>query len=244
MKCKFISVLLGITAMISVNPVNVHSAVKGDVNADGQFNIADAVSLQKWLIGNGNLKDWKAGDLCEDGILDVFDLCRIKNELINNMTGRQIKVSDVEELFNAVRNALPNDVILVGSGTYDYTTYQDAQKIDISASGRENAPITLKASDPENPPVITGTSSDNGYVLQITGDYWIVENLCITTSQKGIVLDNSNHTIIRNCDIGNTGSEAVAIRDGSSHCLIQNCNIHDSGVVTAGYGEGVYIGSS
>lgn len=244
MKCKFISVLAGVMAVISVSPVNVHSAVKGDVNSDGQFNISDAVSLQKWLVGCGTLKDWKAGDLCGDGILDVFDLCRMKNELINNMTGRQVRVSNVEELFNAVRNALPNDVILVESGTYDYTTYQGAQKIDTSASGEENAPITLKASDPENPPVITGTSAENGYVLQITGDYWIVENLCITTSQKGIVLDNSSHTIIRNCDIGNTGSEAVAIRDGSSHCLVQNCNIHDSGVVTAGYGEGVYIGSS
>lgn len=244
MKCKFISVIAGIMAMISVSPVNVHSAVKGDVNSDGQFNIADAVSLQRWLVGNGDLSDWKAGDLFEDNVLDVFDLCRMKNELINNMTGREIKVSNVEELFNAVRNALPNDVILVESGIYDYTAYQGAEKIDTSASGEENAPITLKASDPENPPVITGTSPDNGYVLQITGDYWIVENLCITTSQKGIVLDNSNHTIIRNCDIGNTGSEAVAIRDGSSRCLIQNCNIHDSGVVTAGYGEGVYIGSS
>lgn len=244
MKCKFISVIAGIMAMISVSPVNVHSAVKGDVNSDGQFNIADAVSLQRWLVGKGDLSDWKAGDLFEDDVLDVFDLCRMKNELINNMTGREIKVSNVEELFNAVRNALPNDVILVESGIYDYTAYQGAEKIDTSASGEENAPITLKASDPENPPVITGTSPDNGYVLQITGDYWIVENLCITTSQKGIVLDNSNHTIIRNCDIGNTGSEAVAIRDGSSRCLIQNCNIHDSGVVTAGYGEGVYIGSS
>lgn len=244
MKSKFILVLAGVAAVISVSPFNAHSVIKGDVNSDGQFNIADAVSLQKWLAGIGNLSDWKAGDLCEDDVLDVFDLCRMKNELINNLTGRQIKVSDVEELFNAVRNALPDDVILVESGTYDYTTYQNAQKIDASASGKENAPITLKASDPKNPPVITGKSPENGYVLQITGDYWIIENLCITNSQKGVVLDNSNHTIIRNCDIGNTGSEAVAIRDGSSHCLLQNCNIHDSGLVTAGYGEGIYIGSS
>ena len=30
-----------------------------------------------------NLANWKAGDMCEDGILDVFDLCVMKSELIN-----------------------------------------------------------------------------------------------------------------------------------------------------------------
>lgn len=228
--------------------LNASSAgIRGDINSDGEFNVSDAVILQNWLLNdNTELIDWKTGDLYEDDILNVFDLCTMRKELINNSskTGRKVYVSDVEELFNAVRNALPGDIIMIASGTYDYTTFQQAQKIDTSASGTINSPIRLTAVDPQSPPLITGTNPENGYVLQITGDYWIIENLCISTSQKGIVLDNSNHTIIRNCDIGNTGSEAIAVRDGSSHCIIQNCNIHDSGLVTPSYGEGVYIGSS
>ena len=252
MNKKFFSAIIAGIMTFSVIPTAVSaeslSEIKGDVNSDGEFNVSDLVLVQKWLLNDSiKLENWKMGDFCEDGVLDSFDLCLMRNELIGKKTeiqGRKIEVSNIEELFAAVRNAQPGDIILAAPGTYDYTTYQGAQKIDTSAEGTKEAPIILTAADPENPPVITGTTAENGYVLQITGDYWIVENLIITTSQKGIVLDNSNHTIIRNCDIGNTGSEAVALRDGSSYCLVQNCNIHDSGLITPGYGEGVYIGSS
>lgn len=56
--------------------------VKGDVNADKQFNVTDLVMLQKWLLGTGDLTDWKAGDLYEDDVINVFDLCLMKRELI------------------------------------------------------------------------------------------------------------------------------------------------------------------
>ena len=59
--------------------------VKGDVNADGIFNVSDVVALQKWLLAvpDATLADWKAADLCEDERLDVFDLCLMKRELLN-----------------------------------------------------------------------------------------------------------------------------------------------------------------
>ncbi|MGN0575475.1 MAG: right-handed parallel beta-helix repeat-containing protein, partial [Ruminococcus sp.] len=219
---------------------------EGDVNGDGEFDIADVVLFQKWLIAvpDTELVCWEAGDFCRDNVTDVFDLCLMKQALINAMSQNIIQVTNVEELFAAVRNAKPGDVIEVESGTYNYSEYQGAQKIDTAAEGTKAAPITLKAKDTENPPVFTGNRTENGYVMQITGDYWIVENIIFTTSQKGIVLDNSNHTVIRNCEIYNTGSEAVAVRDGSSGCVIESCFIHDTGVNTPGYGEGVYIGSA
>lgn len=59
--------------------------VKGDVNADGKLNAADAVMLQKWLTGvpDATLSNWKAADLYEDGVLNAFDLCMMKRELMN-----------------------------------------------------------------------------------------------------------------------------------------------------------------
>lgn len=59
---------------------------KGDVNADGKFNVADVVALQKWLLAvpDTKLADWKAADLCSDNRLDAFDLCMMKRELLNN----------------------------------------------------------------------------------------------------------------------------------------------------------------
>lgn len=52
--------------------------IKGDVNADGIFSILDIVMLQKYLVNAGDITDAEAGDLCENGRLDVFDLCVMK----------------------------------------------------------------------------------------------------------------------------------------------------------------------
>ena len=57
--------------------------VIGDVNADGEFSIADVVLLQKWLLAvpDVQLADQEAADLREDGKLNIFDLCVMKREL-------------------------------------------------------------------------------------------------------------------------------------------------------------------
>lgn len=60
-------------------------SVKADCNADGKFTVADIVMLQKWLLAvpDAKLIDWKAADLCEDGVINVFDLCMMKRLLIS-----------------------------------------------------------------------------------------------------------------------------------------------------------------
>ena len=58
--------------------------IKGDVNADGAFNITDAVLLQKWLltVSDTEMKDWKAADFNEDNQLDARDLSMMKRVLM------------------------------------------------------------------------------------------------------------------------------------------------------------------
>lgn len=65
---------------------NEYRKVKGDVNSDGVFNTSDLVIMQKYLLAvpDAALADWKSGDLCEDEIIDVFDLCMMKKLLIQN----------------------------------------------------------------------------------------------------------------------------------------------------------------
>ena len=60
------------------------AAVIGDVNKDGSFSVADTVMLQKWLLNvpDATLTDWKSADLCADGIIDVFDFCKIRELLV------------------------------------------------------------------------------------------------------------------------------------------------------------------
>lgn len=59
-------------------------SVQGDVNLDGEFNVADVVLLQKWLLAvpDTYLADWKAADFVADDRLDVFDLCLMKREIL------------------------------------------------------------------------------------------------------------------------------------------------------------------
>lgn len=67
-------------------PAPEEKMVLGDVNADGEFNISDVVMMQKWILAVPDVKlaNWKAGDLCDDGKLNVFDLCLMKEILTNS----------------------------------------------------------------------------------------------------------------------------------------------------------------
>ena len=62
----------------------VSELLPGDVNADGIFNIADIVLLQKWLLAlpDTQLTYWKAADLCEDDRINVVDLCLAKRMML------------------------------------------------------------------------------------------------------------------------------------------------------------------
>ena len=60
------------------------SEIRGDVNADGVFDISDVVLMQKWFFATPDveLADWKAGDLYEDNRLDLIDFCLMKSLLV------------------------------------------------------------------------------------------------------------------------------------------------------------------
>ena len=62
----------------------VSESLQGDVNADGKFNVADVILLQKWLLAvpDTKLPDWKAADFYADNKLNIFDLCLMKRKLI------------------------------------------------------------------------------------------------------------------------------------------------------------------
>lgn len=61
----------------------VSENIRGDVNADGEFSIADLVALQNWLLGREkSLVDWRSGDLYADNKLDAFDIIMMRRELL------------------------------------------------------------------------------------------------------------------------------------------------------------------
>lgn len=73
-----------VTLVYEYDGSQVSTGVTGDVNADGEFTVADLVMMKNWLLGDGKLTDWKAGDLCEDEIINVFDLVRMRQEILKD----------------------------------------------------------------------------------------------------------------------------------------------------------------
>lgn len=59
------------------------TAVKGDINGDGGFDVADLTMLQKWIRNdNGSVPNWKCGDVNKDLLLDTVDFAMMKRMLL------------------------------------------------------------------------------------------------------------------------------------------------------------------
>lgn len=71
----------------SIAPDYIKPSYKyGDINTDESINIADAVCLQKYLLGNGSLNNWETADLCSDCRIDVFDMVLMRRMIIEQLS--------------------------------------------------------------------------------------------------------------------------------------------------------------
>jgi len=242
MKRKMIAALLTVSFFTASAAADIYLSAES-------ASLPDALLLQKWLLGytDAVISDSNAPDLNNNGKLDICDLCIMKSLLLppENTQTEKIRVSTTEELKTALENAKAGDEILVAEGEYIYSgSTAKGFMYKCTADGTEEKPIILRSENSEKPAVLSGFAADKNTVLAVTGDWWEIRDLRITNAQKGIIIDNSNHTKIIGCEVFGTGSEGIHFRDNSSYGLVENCSIHDTGIVSPGYGEAVYIGSA
>ncbi len=57
--------------------------VKGDLNNDGNCDVADIIALQKYLLKKGTLENAKNADLYEDNVINVIDLAVLKRMVLS-----------------------------------------------------------------------------------------------------------------------------------------------------------------
>lgn len=68
---------------LSINYPYENDDLLGDCNLDGAVNIADAVMLQKWLLGKSDkLTCWRHADINMDNIIDSIDLSMLRRLII------------------------------------------------------------------------------------------------------------------------------------------------------------------
>lgn len=146
-----------------------------------------------------------------------------------------VRVETSAQLRSALAEAKPGTHIQLADGIYD-------GPFKITRSGTRSAPIKISGS---RGAILRGKGVSSGYVLHLDRANWVVlEGFQAQRAKKVIVLDESSHNLIYNLDIGYAGEELVLMRNYSSHNTITKSYIHRSGLVTPGYGEGVYIGLS
>jgi endoglucanase len=64
------------------NTAEISATLPGDCNADATCTVADLVMLQKFLLGEGSLTNWKNADLLEDNTINGFDLAALRQLLL------------------------------------------------------------------------------------------------------------------------------------------------------------------
>lgn len=158
---------------------------------------------------------------------------------------RKILVSDTDELILALENVRAGDEIILKEGVYQNDKWLgEWAAFYAKADGTPDNHIILRSEDSENPAIISGVTQENKVALKIIGSYWEIRDLKVCEASKGIFLQQSEHSVISNCEVYNIGSEAIHIIDNSSYNLVENCYVHDAGTVVAKYGEGIYVGSA
>jgi len=152
----------------------------------------------------------------------------------------EIEVNPGDNLQNVINNAQGGDIIVVNGGSYAGTIHVQ------NRSFTQANPLIIKSGN--GTPHITGTGAYNsGTTFRITNcSYLVLDGFKISNSLYGIYVTLSDHIIIKNCEVTNTGQEGIHARHNVEYLDILNCEIHHTGRRTdhEGWGEGIYIGGS
>ncbi len=257
-------IALFVTEWGAVNADGNGNAAVSETEAWMEFLSTNAISHVNWAVsdkpeGASIVNDGKGVNGLEND--DLTETGRFIKTIIENWSDGVVIDNGADEqphgiincntadcILNAMKFALPGDEIIVAPGTYialeKDNTDGRASRFFSAADGTAAQPITIRAENPSNPPVLKAPEgSYDGYVMRILGDYWRVKDIIMEDGSKGLVFDNANHGIIENITVRDIGEEGIHLRDGSSNNVVRGCNVSHTGVKKPGFGEGLYVGS-
>jgi hypothetical protein len=144
-------------------------------------------------------------------------------------------VSSADELQTALKSAQPGDVIRLAPGTYE-------GKFVAQTTGTRDKPIFL-CGDARS--ILDGGGIKKGYAFHLDQvDYWRLVGFTIQNSQKGVVADKANGSIIQSLTVHDIGDEGIHLRNFSTGNIVQYNKVYNTGQRRAKFGEGIYLGSA
>ncbi|WP_406065234.1 right-handed parallel beta-helix repeat-containing protein [Streptomyces sp. NBC_01077] len=163
--------------------------------------------------------------------------------------GTVVDVSTAAQLRSALADAQPGQTIRMAAGEYRgsfVTQKAGTASAPITLTGPSDAVLVNDGPSGTAPSCPAPTSGwDSGYGLWLYGaPYWNLNGFTVKEAKKGVVLDDSHHVTIDGLSVHHVDEEAVHFRRSSADGVIKNSTITHTGLVQAGYGEAVYIGSA
>jgi len=138
---------------------------------------------------------------------------------------------------NAILNdSKGGDTVLIKPGTYKSVSLADKKF-------SEKNPLVVRSFDSMTV-YISGDTISKGTSMEITGCSFVkIEALTLINSMYGIYVKRSDHIIIRNNEVYNTGQEAIHIGRSSQYVDVSGNKIYNTGQFNSKWAEGVYVGS-
>ena len=146
-----------------------------------------------------------------------------------------ISVDNATELQAALTNPAPGAVIGLAEGVY-------AGNFTATGNGTPELPVTVCGTGAS---VLDGGQIDDGYVLHLNrASHWVLQGFAVRNGQKGLMVDETTHSVLRGLAVSNTGDEAIHLRKFSTDNKVLGNSIKDTGLRKPKFGEGVYIGTA
>ncbi|GLW26415.1 NosD domain-containing protein [Microbispora triticiradicis] len=146
-----------------------------------------------------------------------------------------VTVGDAAGLTEALKTAEPGAVITLEPGVY-------VGRFVATVSGTASEPIFVCG--PADA-VLDGGGVKKGYAFHLNQvSHWRLIGFDVRNGQKGVMADQTSHTIVQGLTVHDIGDEAIHLRNFSSDNTVQYNTVYATGLRRERYGEGVYLGTA
>ncbi|SEQ36121.1 NosD domain-containing protein [Microlunatus flavus] len=148
-----------------------------------------------------------------------------------------VNVSTWKQLQSAISNAPAGRVIKMAPGTYSVPW-----GMAVKANGTSTRPVWICG---PRTAVLSGPGVTGNGGFRVDGSSYLrIAGMTVRNSQKGISVMRSNHVAVSDVLVEHIGQEAVHLKNNTTDSVVVGNTIRDTGLMTATYGEGVYVGTA